>query len=68
VHVLNEPPTRSPWTPRAVRDVLYAVSAVSFYKLSLIMVVFHCLWVFLLVLSILGGAWQMMLATSPNAV
>jgi len=37
-----------------VRDVLYAISAVSFYKLSLMMVVFYCLWVFLLVLSILG--------------
>jgi len=51
-----------------VRDVLYAISAVSFYKLSLMMVVFYCLWVFLLVLSILGRTSHIMLATSSNAV
>ena len=43
-----------------VRDALYWVSGVSFYKLSLMMFVFYCLWVFLLVLSVLGTGFTLL--------
>jgi len=44
-----------------VRNVLHWISGVSFYKLSLLFVVFYCLWVFLLVLSFLGRARHILL-------
>ena len=51
----------TPDSTGVVRNVLHWISGVSFYKLSLLFVVFYCLWVFLLVLSFLGRARHILL-------
>ena len=50
----------SPDSTGPVRDFFYTLSAVSFYKLSLSLFVFYCIWCFLLVLGIMGDGFKLL--------